>query len=68
MSACIAGTANRRGTFTTLNSNCTYGRSRVIQAGNDYSGDDDDDDCDDDDGHDDVDVDDVDDRIIQNYE
>lgn len=48
-SPCIA---NRRGSFTTLSSNCTYGRSRIIQAGTDE---DDNDDEDDDDYFDDYD-------------
>ena len=44
----VVGIANRRGSFTTLSSNCTYGRSRIIQAGTDEDDNDDDDDDDDD--------------------
>ena len=44
----VAGIANRRGSFTTLSSNCTYGRSRIIQAGTDEDDNDDDDDDEDD--------------------
>jgi hypothetical protein len=52
----VVGIANRRGSFTTLSSNCTYGRSRIIQAGtdeddNDNNDDDDDDDFDEDDDY-----------------
>ncbi len=38
----VVGIANRRGSFTTLSSNCTYGRSRIIQAGTDDDFDEDD--------------------------
>jgi hypothetical protein len=45
----VVGIANRRGSFTTLSSNCTYGRSRIIQAGTDEDDNDNDDDDDEDD-------------------
>jgi len=49
----VVGIANRRGSFTTLSSNCTYGRSRIIQAGTDEDDNDDDDFDEDDDYFDD---------------